>query len=77
MPARKYHPGEEPSAGDRLKASRRALVERGGRIVQIRLEPEEAAALARLRAAHNLPTDRDAIAFAIQRALKAPPKRPD
>jgi hypothetical protein len=58
------------TAKDRQSASRQALVERGGKILQVRLEPEEVAALERLREAHSLATDRDAIGFALMQALR-------
>lgn len=65
-----YPPGEEPTNRDHLKSSRQRLKERGGRLVQARLEPEESAALERLKAEHNLRNDRDAVAFAIMTALR-------
>jgi hypothetical protein len=44
-----------------LRRSRDALIERGGRIVQVRLEPEAVHALEQLRNAHGYSTDADAI----------------
>lgn len=67
---RKYDPGEEPTGADRKQASRHALASRGGRLLQVALEPEEALALERIRDAHRLATDRDAIGFALAAAAK-------
>jgi hypothetical protein len=67
---RLYPPGTEPRNKDYLKASRHALAERGGKILQVRLEPEEVKALERLRAAHSLTSDRDAIGLAIMTAVR-------
>lgn len=65
----KTHPADA-TATDRLRASRAALAQRGGRIVQLRLEPEEAAQLARLRTEKGFATDRDAIVHALGVALR-------
>ncbi len=68
---RKHAP--EAGATQRMRASREAFAARGGRVAQVRLEPEEAAALDRLKAAHNLPSDRDAISLAIMQAARRLP----
>lgn len=62
-----YQPGD-PRAAQRAHIA--ALKARGGRRLVINLEPEEAAALERLRAAHALTTDRDAVALAISQAAR-------
>lgn len=68
---RKYPPGEEPPNSAYLRESRRRLEERGGGIVQVRLEPEELAALERLKQRRGLTRDRDAIAAAILEAERS------
>lgn len=65
-----YPPGKEPPNRVRQAESRRALAERGGRAIQVRLEREEVQALERLRAAHGFETDRDAVAFAVLQAAR-------
>lgn len=67
---RLYRPGEEPPQSARVTASRQALAGRGGRLVQAALEREELDALARLKQAHGLATDRDAIGFAVMQAAR-------
>jgi len=64
-----YKPGETPGNAHYQHVSRKALADRGGRILQVRLEPGEVAALERLRAANSLASDRDVIAYAIRRAV--------
>ena len=65
---RKYDPADARAAA--LKASREGLAARGGKLLQVRLEPEELAALERLQAAHNLGPARDAIGFALLQAAR-------
>ena len=67
----RIHPdGESPSATERSRLARKALRARGGKVLQIMLEPEDAARLARVRADHALPSDAAAIAYALAVAAK-------
>lgn len=65
-----HSPDAPATATQRMRASRARAAERGGRLVQIRLDAEEAAALARLREAGGYATDRDAIAATIRQAAR-------
>lgn len=70
---RLYSPDAPSSGAARKRASRARTAEDGGRLLQVRLDAAEAAALARLREAGGHATDRDAVAAAITRA--APSER--
>jgi len=68
---RVYSPDAPASAAERTRASRARSAEAGGRLVQVRLNAEEAAALARLRAAGGHASDRVAIGAVIAAAADA------
>ena len=65
---RVYSPDAPATAAERTRASRARSAESGGRLVQVRLNAEEAAALAHLRAAGGHASDRDVIGAAVRTA---------
>jgi hypothetical protein len=64
----RLYPGE--TAAERTGSARAALRARGGRLAQVAMEPEDLAALARLRAAGDHSTDSAAIVAAIHMAAR-------
>lgn len=64
-----HAPGQEPTAADRQRASRRARLAKGGKAVHVVLTAEEAQALEALRDREQLASDRDAIGWALTTLL--------
>jgi hypothetical protein len=70
MPRPRLHP-EGSTATDRKRESVKSLYQRGGKMMNVALEAEDLSAMLALRKRHGLPTDREAIAFALRLASAA------
>lgn len=64
------HKTTERNLAQAQAKSRRALAERGGKTLQVRLEAGEVGLLAEIRAAKGFQTDKEAVAWAIRNALR-------